>query len=131
MATTPKKKASGNYTAHTIMESANQIWLAGLGAFAKTQEEGGRFFDVLVREGEEVEARTRKVADDMVEDVKDKVQSMTGKATDKLDKLEQAFQDRVARALGRLGVPTYEDVLEISRRLDALQQSIQKLDRHG
>jgi poly(hydroxyalkanoate) granule-associated protein len=130
MATTPRKKADDNYTVHTIMESANQIWLAGLGAFAKTQEEGGKFFEALVKEGEEVEARTRKVADDMVEDVKGKVQSMTGKAADKLDKLEQAFQNRVARALGRLGVPTYEDVLEISRRLDALQQSIRELDRH-
>ena len=37
--------------AGAIKDSAQQIWLAGLGAFSKAQEEGGKVFDTLVKEG--------------------------------------------------------------------------------
>ena len=109
------------------MNSANQIWLAGLGAFVMTQEEGNKLFEALVKEGEEVEARTLKAADEMVEDMKGKMEEVRGKATEKLDKLEQAFQDRVARALGQLGVPTNDDIQALSKRVEALSESIQGL----
>jgi poly(hydroxyalkanoate) granule-associated protein len=127
MATTAVDKPGEKQTAHGIMESANLIWLAGLGAFAKAQEEGSKLFESLVKEGETVEARTRKAADDMLEEVKSKVEEVRGKATEKLDKLEQAFQDRVARALNRLGVPTNDDIQELSRRVEALNDNIQRL----
>jgi poly(hydroxyalkanoate) granule-associated protein len=130
MATTSKSGPHGkgeNQPAGSIMESAAQIWLAGLGAFAKTQEEGGKLFEALVKEGEKIEALSRKAADEMFEEVKSKVEEVRGKASEKLDKLEQAFQDRVARALNRLGVPTNDDIQEISKRLEALSDSIRKL----
>jgi len=31
-----------------IKDSARQIWLAGLGAFTKAEEDAGKFFDRLV-----------------------------------------------------------------------------------
>jgi len=127
MATTSKNKSGEKPTASNILDSANQIWLAGLGAFALAQDEGSKLFDTLVKEGEKVEARTRKAADDMVEGVKGKIEEVRGKATEQLDKLEQAFQDRVARALNRLGVPTNEDVQELSKRVEALNESIRQL----
>ena len=92
-----------------IMDSAHQIWLAGLGAFSKTQEEGGKFFDVLVQEGREIENRSKKAASDTVQDIK-------GKAGGTLDRLEQVFEDRVSRALGRLGIPTNDDIQALSKR---------------
>jgi poly(hydroxyalkanoate) granule-associated protein len=128
MATKSKTNSSDRQAANRVFNSANQIWLAGLGAFAKTQEEGSKLFDALVKEGEKVEARTRKAADDMVEEMKGRVEEVRGKATESLDKLEQAFQDRVARALNRLGVPTNDDIQELSRRVEALHESIKKLD---
>jgi poly(hydroxyalkanoate) granule-associated protein len=127
MATTSKSKPDDKQMVGSIMESAGQIWLAGLGAFAKAQEEGGKLFEALVKEGEEIDKLTRKAADDMFEEVKGKVEEVRGKASEKLDKLEQAFQDRVARALNRLGVPTNDDIQEISRRIEALNDSIRKL----
>jgi len=127
MATKSKTNTSDKQAANRVFNSANQIWLAGLGAFAKTQEEGSKLFDALVKEGEKVESRTRKAADDMVEDMKGRVEEVRGKATERLDKLEQAFQDRVARALNRLGVPTNDDIQELSRRVEALHESIKKL----
>jgi poly(hydroxyalkanoate) granule-associated protein len=130
MATTSTSGPDGKgkkQPAGSIMESATQIWLAGLGAFAKTQQGGGKLFEALVKEGEKIEALTRKATDEMFEQVKGRVEEVRGKASEKLDKLEQAFQDRVARALNRLGVPTNEDVQEISKRLEALSDSIRKL----
>lgn len=127
MAKTSKNQSVEKQEVGSIMDSASQIWLAGLGAFAKTQEEGSKLFEALVKEGEEVEARTRKAADEMFEDMKGRMEEVKGKATEKLDKLEQAFQDRVARALNRLGVPTNDDIQELSKRVETLNASIRRL----
>ncbi len=103
-----------------VMDSAHQIWLAGLGAFAKTQEEGGKFFDSLVKEGREIENRSKQAANDTVQDIK-------GKASGTLDRLEQVFEDRVSRALGRLGVPTNDDIQALSKRVEELTESVEAL----
>lgn len=127
MTQSSKDKLDEKPAARTLLGPANQIWLAGLGAFARAQQEGGRLFETLVKEGEEVEALTRKTADDMFAEMKGKVEAVRGNATEKLDRLEQAFQDRVARALGRLGVPTNDDIQEIARRIEALSDSLRQL----
>ncbi len=103
-----------------VMDSAHQIWLAGLGAFAKTQEEGGKFFDSLVKEGREIENRSKQAANDTVQDIK-------GKASGTLDRLEQVFEDRVSRALGRLGIPTNDDIQALSKRFEELTESVEAL----
>lgn len=106
----------------TIRESAQQIWLAGLGAFAKAQEEGNKVFDALIREGEAIQKRTRKITED-------KVTEMAAKATGTWDKLEQVFEHRVARALNSLGVPTKDDVAQLARRVAELKAEVEKLNR--
>ena len=111
---------SDSELAALIKNSANQIWLAGLGAFAKAQEEGTKVFDALVKEGEGVQERARKTADEKIADVK-------AKATGKWDKLEQVFEDRVARALHSLSVPTRKDVEALSRRVSELTHEVKKL----
>jgi hypothetical protein len=60
---------SENQLASTVKESAQQIWLAGLGAFAKAQEEGGKVFDALVKEGESIQSKTRKITDERIAQV--------------------------------------------------------------
>lgn len=104
----------------TIQESANNIWLAGLGAFAKTQEEGGKVFDALVKEGEVVQKRAKKAADDTVAGV-------SATATGAWDKLEKVFEDRVARALHSLNVPTKKDIDALSKRVTDLTKTAEKL----
>ena len=105
----------------TIRESAQQIWLAGLGAFAKAQPEGNKVFDALVRQGEIIQKTTRKVAED-------KVTEMAAKATGTWDKLEQVFETRVARSLNSLGVPTKDDVATLSKRVAELKAAVDKLN---
>jgi poly(hydroxyalkanoate) granule-associated protein len=109
-----------NQLALTVKDSAQQIWLAGLGAFAKAQEEGGKVFDALVKEGESIQARTRKMTDE-------KIAVVAGKAVGTWDRLEQVFEDRVARALGSLGVPSKKDIEKLSRRVVELTAVVQNL----
>jgi poly(hydroxyalkanoate) granule-associated protein len=109
-----------NQLALTVKDSAQQIWLAGLGAFAKAQEEGGKVFDALVKEGETIQARTRKMTDE-------KIAVVAGKAAGTWDRLEQVFEDRVARALGSLGVPSKKDIDKLSKRVVELTAVVQGL----
>ena len=117
----PKFKAlSENQLAQTVRESAHQIWLAGLGAYSKAQEEGNKVFDALVKEGETIQKRTRKAADE-------KMAVVAGKAAGTWDRLEQVFEDRVARALSSLGVPTKKDIDKLSKRVVELTAVVQGL----
>jgi poly(hydroxyalkanoate) granule-associated protein len=124
-------RAGERHLATTIRDSAQQIWLAGLGAFGKTQEEGAKVFEALVKEGKHLEARTRKLAESKVSEMTSQWSKKTGQATARAtatwDKLEQVFEDRVARALNRLGVPTNRDIQALAKRVETLTASLQKL----
>lgn len=122
-----KDKSNEKQVMGSVVDSARQIWLAGLGAFSKAEEEGGKLFESLVKEGEEVEARTRKTAEEKVEEVKGKMEEVKNKVSDTWDGLEQVFEDRVARVLNRLGVPTNDDVQELSKRVEELHESVKVL----
>jgi poly(hydroxyalkanoate) granule-associated protein len=121
MAKKLKKLVVDNQLATTIRDSAQQIWLAGLGAYGKAQEEGNKVFDALVREGEAIQAKTRKVAED-------KVSEMAAKATGTWDKLEQVFENRVSKALNSLGVPTKSDIEDLAARVAVLTTEVEKLN---
>lgn len=123
-----------NPLAHNVRDLARQIWLAGLGAFARTQDEGGKFFETLVQEGQAVDARMKSTADEKIEPLKSGVETMKGKveeirekATGAWNKLEEVFQARVARALHRLGVPTRDDIQQLFQQVDLLNRNIQEL----
>ena len=103
-----------------IRDSANQIWLAGLGAFAKAQEGGTKLFETLVQEGEKVQKRATKAASDTITEVKEQ-------ATGTWGKLERVFEDRVSQALHGLNVPTKKDVDALSRRVSELTVVTKKL----
>ncbi len=117
--------------ASTIRDSAQQIWLAGLGAFGKAQEEGVKVFEALVKEGKVLEGRTRRLAETKMSEMSTQwgktATDATAKASATWDKLEQVFESRVARALNRLGVPTNRDIQQLSRRVEGLTASVQKL----
>ncbi len=132
-----EKKAAGSaglldsHLAHTVKDSAQQIWLAGLGAFSKAQAEGGKVFEALVREGVSLQRKTHAAAEDKITEVTTKMTDMagglSGKATQHWDKLESIFEERVAKALNRLGVPSAKDVDALMARIDALSASVAKL----
>lgn len=120
-----------NQLASAVKASAQQIWLAGMGAFAKAQEEGGKVFEALVKEGVGLQRRTQAVAEERLGEVTGKMSAMAGEVTTKAnaswDKLESIFEARTAKALGKLGVPTAKDVAELTARVDALASAVAKL----
>ncbi|MEW9900693.1 phasin family protein [Chitinivorax sp. PXF-14] len=120
-----KSAATQKPLTSTVVESANQIWLAGLGAFAKAQVEGGKIFEALVDAGRQIEDDGRRLAGD-------KVEKVAGKAVETWDKLETVFQDRVARSLSRLGVPSDSEIKSLTKRIDNLSKMVdQLLERDG
>jgi len=131
------KPAASNIAA-PVVDSAREIWLAGLGAYSVAQaesgkliEQGTKLFDKLVSEGSKLEKMTRKVTDTAVGDIKGGVESTVDavrkQATDNWDKLENIFEDRVARVLGTLGVPTADDVNKLSARVQKLSRQVTTL----
>jgi poly(hydroxyalkanoate) granule-associated protein len=113
--------------AKQIMESAQQIWLAGLGAFSKAQVEGRKVFDTLVAQGSVVEEHTRHVAESAFETAKAQAAKGVEMATGKFDKLEQIFEGRVHSALNRLGVLTSKDVELLAAQVAELAESVHAL----
>jgi poly(hydroxyalkanoate) granule-associated protein len=118
---------SGEHLAKQVMDSAQKIWLAGLGAFAKAQEEGGKVFDSLVKQGQAIEKKTRSVAGQAVETAKARASENLGKAAGKWDKFEQVFEGRVHRSLNRLGVLTSKDVEHLTKQVADLSESVRSL----
>ncbi|HEX7437725.1 MAG TPA: phasin family protein [Caldimonas sp.] len=128
-----KKNASGaglfdSALASSVKESAQQIWLAGMGAFAKAQAEGRQVFDALVKEGVTLQKKTQSAAEERFGDVSSKMTSMadevTAKAGKQWDKLESIFEERTAKAMKKLGVPSSKDVEALMARIDALSAQV-------
>jgi len=119
-----------DHLSKTLSESAQQIWLAGVGAFGRAQAEGTRLFEALVKEGLSLEQTARRFAGGRADSVRDAVETRVGtvreRATDTWDRLEKVFEDRVQRALVKLGVPGREDVAELSARVDALTAELRR-----
>lgn len=115
----------------TVKQSAQQIWLAGLGAFAKAQAEGGKVFESLVQEGLAMQRKTHDAAEDKLAEATNRMSAMandlTSKATGHWDKLENIFEDRVSRALRKLGVPTAREIDALTARVEELNRSVAKL----
>ncbi|HMS26954.1 MAG TPA: phasin family protein [Burkholderiaceae bacterium] len=129
--------AAGAHLAQNIKDSAQQIWLAGLGAFSKAQAEGGKVFEALVKDGLGLQRKTQAAAEDKIAEATSRMTDMasgitakaagvatdlTAKATGQWDKLETIFEDRVAKALRKLGVPTAKEVQTLIKRVDELSK---------
>lgn len=115
----------------TVKESSSQIWLAGLGAFSKAQEEGSKVFEALVKEGAGLQKKFHKFAgsqvDEVTNEVTEKFTEASSKAAGAWDRLESVFEERVGRAVNRLGVPSKADVSKLAARIEELTKQVQKL----
>ena len=127
----PSSGSTADQIKRTLSGSAQHIWMAGVGAFNRAQEEGTRLFEALVKEGMNIEGKTRKMAAGKVDAVRDAVEErvgqVRGRAADTWDRLEKVFEERVQRALTRLGVPGREEIAALIDRVDQLNRELRKL----
>lgn len=121
--------------AGAVKDSAQQIWLAGMGAFAKAQAEGGKVFETLVKEGMSLQKKTQGLAEDKISEVTGRMSAMaetvTTRAGQNWDRLETLFEQRTAKALTKLGVPTAKDVDALVKRIDTLSAQVAALGKDG
>ena len=122
------RKDEAGKSADPIKDSAQQIWLAGLGAFAKAQQEGAKVFEALVKEGVGMQKKTQAVAEESISQVQSRMAGMANdlgtRATGQWGKLENIFEERVARALEKLGVPQAAEVEALKARIAALEAQL-------
>ncbi|HDY99128.1 MAG TPA: poly(3-hydroxyalkanoate) granule-associated protein PhaI [Pseudomonas sabulinigri] len=130
--TTAKKlEDNANTFASDVKNYTHQIWLAGLGAYAKAGKEGADYFKKLVSEGEAVEKQGKELvssqveaANSRIESFKEKVQEKTG---GRFNKVEEVFDERVASTLSRIGIPSKKDIDQLSAKLDDLSAALKSL----
>lgn len=110
-----------------MKESAQQIWLAGMGAFAKAQQEGTKVFETLVKDGTQLQAATQQ-AQAKVTEAAHKMSAMATdmgqRASGQMDKLEGIFEERVAKALESMGLPSAQALSELEARVAALEAQL-------
>ena len=122
-----------------VQESAQQIWLAGLGAFAKAQEEGSKVFQGLVKEGLDLQRQTKAAAEEKLAEAASKLRSLaeasslsvstlSAKAAQPWDKLETIFEERVSKALKHLGVPSLQEFEALKAELTTLKKKVTALE---
>lgn len=123
-------QAQAEQLSKRLGESAQQVWLAGVGAFGRAQAEGTKLFETLVKEGLSLEQITRKTAGGKAQAMRDAVESTVGqareRASDTWDRLEKVFEERVQKALVKLGVPGREDLKDLTDRVEALTAELRQ-----
>ncbi len=118
-----------------LLYSAHQIWLAGLGAMSRAQAGAPKVFDELMREGSKLQGGALDAAQKVVmqafqgaqKTVNQRVDTVKEQASETWDNLEKIFQSRVQRAMHQLGMPTAEEISALSRRVQQLSASVEKL----
>ena len=103
-----------------ISETAQQVWAAGVAAFEQAQKQGGKLLATLLEEGERIQSRTRKVA-------VEKAGGVRHATAETRDKLEGIFDQRVAQAMERIGVPGRVQLEQLTQRISTLEQELRRL----
>jgi poly(hydroxyalkanoate) granule-associated protein len=116
-------KKSKTDVQNEVVQSAQKIWLAGIGALATAEEEGSKLFNSLVKKGETYEAQGKQ----RIGDVKARVEEVVGKAEGSIERLGDAFDEKVARAINRLGVPSRDEIAQLTKSVEELTVKVDSL----
>lgn len=113
-----------------VRKYAHQIWLAGLGVYAKAGKDSAEYFKTLVSEGEQLEQNGKEYISERIDAAGSKVASLKERLQERggnLHKVEEMFDERVASALGRMGIPNKADIEQLSTKLDMLSASLKAM----
>ena len=128
---TPQKASPAQPTDQAFAPPAQQVWLAGLGAMAKAQEQGSKAMEALLSDGLAFQRKSQAEAQQRLQEATERLGHLASdfgqSASGRVDKLEHLFEDRVAKALHRLGMPSLLDIQMLSERVAQLESQVQAL----
>ncbi|MGB5398930.1 MAG: phasin family protein [Thermoanaerobaculia bacterium] len=116
-------KKSKTDVQNEVVQSAQKIWLAGIGALATAEEEGSKLFNSLVKKGEGFEAQGKQ----RVGDVRARVEQIVGQAEGSMERLGNALDEKVADAIKRLGVPSRDEIAQLTKSVEELTVKVDSL----
>lgn len=116
-------KKSKTDVQNEVVQSAQKIWLAGIGALATAEEEGSKLFNSLVKKGEGYEAQGKR----RVGDVRARVEQIVGQAEGSIEKMGDAFDEKVAETINRLGVPSRNEIAQLTKSVEELTVKVDSL----
>ena len=116
-------KKSKTDVQNEVVQSAQKIWLAGIGALATAEEEGSKLFNSLVKKGEGYEAQGKQ----RVGDVRARVEQIVGQAEGSMERLGDALDEKVADAIKRLGVPSRDEIAQLTKSVEELTVKVDSL----
>lgn len=129
--TSSKADAANDSSQQSTGNASRQRWAAGLDALSKAQAEGAKVFEALLKQGQGLQQRTKQAAAETAAVARDvaaaKAREMQQIAGGTIDRLEQVFEERVARALSRMGFYTQKDLEKLTERIDALSEAVNSL----
>ncbi|WP_090043793.1 phasin family protein [Limnohabitans sp. 2KL-27] len=132
---TTRNKNSTTSPQDSTTPPAQHIWLAGLGAMAKAQEQGSKAIEALVNDGLAFQRKSQAEAQQRLQEATERLSHMASdfgqQASGRVDKLEHLFEDRVAKALHRLGMPTLLDIQMLNERVTQLEAQLSVLSGTG
>ena len=115
------RKTAPKATLPNVKESAHEIWLAGLGAFATAGEEGNRMFDDLVKKGKHLEQAGRS----RLEQVLGRVREARTDARQAIGRVVAPIDEAASGALHKVGVPTRKEIQALTRRVEELTRAVE------
>ena len=129
MSNIEKAEKKAEKAADNIADKAREIWLAGLGALSAVEEEGSKFYNNLVDRGAEFEKRGKKQVDSIYKDINDRFKDLEKRITDTYGKAEDKVEDNMAHLVKKMGVPSREEVKDLSSKVEKLMKKVDELSR--
>jgi len=120
-----KKKAKE--LQNDIMDSAHKVWLAGLGAVSVAEQKGGEFFQELIDKGQKLETRSKKE----MEKAKGTMSGVKTVAESYWETFGRTLDDKMTSVIHRIGVPTKDEIETLTKKVEDLTASIDKLRVKG
>ena len=136
---TTSKKSEKDTRVGEVTEQLEHAFMAGLGALSDAQKKGAARFESLVKEGEKFRKKATSRTESLIDEVQDAIRGMTDDAQSRasglldqvrdksqLDKLQSAFDTRVADAMDRLNVPSKNDIDAINKKLNKIVRLLEE-----
>lgn len=127
------RKKSETDIKEEIKANASKVWMAGLGALATAEEEGGKLFRGLVKKGETYEKKglahfekMKSKVEGAAEAAKDRAGEAWEKVGETVEDVEGRWDDRVVGVLRKIGVPSKNEIATLTRRVEELTALVEK-----